>query len=284
MHIAVRGPVRIPEFASNLEAGEDGIWRSRTRSDISYPECGNDFCFDLEDGSFWFQHRNRCLVEVLRRYPPRGVFFDIGGGNGCVALAIQQAGWPVVLVEPGPSGARNAKSRGIEHVICSTLQDAGFGPACMAAAGAFDVVEHIENDAGFVRSIAGSLGPGGRFYVAVPAMQSLWSQEDDDAGHYRRYSTASLQALLVGAGFEVEYLTYFFGCLPLPILLQRSLPYRLGVRKSQEAAIRQAQSQHSGGVTQRLVEWLLARELLRIRDGGTSRLGSSCLAVARLRS
>jgi SAM-dependent methyltransferase len=277
-------PVRIPEFASNLEAGEDGIWRSRTRSAISYPEAGNDLYFQLEDGSFWFQHRNRCLTEVLRHYPPGGVFFDIGGGNGCVALAIQRSGWPVVLVEPGPFGARNAKSRGIDHVVCSTLEDAGFRAGCMAAAGAFDVVEHIDDDLGFVRSVGTSLRPGGRFYVAVPALQSLWSQEDADVGHYRRYTTSSLRRLLESAGFEVEYLTYFFGCLPLPILVQRVLPYRLGIHISTSQAQQQKRSIHAGGVLQPILERLLARELGSFCSRRTIRLGSSCLAVAKRRS
>src|SRR6478672_10328186 len=101
------------DSASNLHLTPEGWWASPTVSDISYPEEGNSVYFDVEDASFWFQHRNRCIVEALKLFPPAGAFFDVGGGNGCVARAIQDAGFEVVLVEPGIWGVRNAVKRGI---------------------------------------------------------------------------------------------------------------------------------------------------------------------------
>ena len=52
-------------------------------------------------------------MAIIRRHQITGHFFDIGGGNGCVAKAIESAGVPVVLVEPGTGGVRNARSRGL---------------------------------------------------------------------------------------------------------------------------------------------------------------------------
>ena len=50
----------------------------------------------------------QCLLSgASQALSPEGTFFDIGGGNGCVAQAIQDAGW-VVLVELGHAGAQNA--------------------------------------------------------------------------------------------------------------------------------------------------------------------------------
>jgi SAM-dependent methyltransferase len=271
------------EIATNIELGEDKLWCSRSKSAISYPESGNDICFELEDTSFWFQHRNRCLLELLERYPPNGTFFDIGGGNGCVSLALQNAGWRVVLLEPGIRGARNARGRSIGTVICSTFEDAGFREGSLPAAGAFDVVEHIEDDLGFLRSLARALTPGGRFYVTVPAFGGLWSHEDDDAGHYRRYTRSSLQYVLEQAGLQTEYVTYFFAVLPLPILLLRTLPYKLGLRRSQEPVMARSQSEHRAprGMSSSLLGMLLSQEVERIRTGRKIAFGSSCLAVAR---
>jgi SAM-dependent methyltransferase len=273
----------LSDTASNVEPGAEGIWFSRNRSAVSYPEHGNDICFEIEDGSFWFRHRNSCLLEAMRRFPPNGVFFDIGGGNGYVALAIQDAGWPVVLVEPGERGARNARRRGLTHVVCSTFEDAGFVERGMPAAGAFDVVEHVADDVAFLQSIGRTLAPGGRLYLTVPAFQSLWSQEDDDAGHYRRYTVSSLRRTIERAGLEVEYATYFFSFLPLPILIMRSLPYRIGIRLA-PAELERARAQHrsprgSGPLLKRLTD----RELTVIRSGRTLRFGGSCLAIAKAR-
>jgi SAM-dependent methyltransferase len=275
----------VREIATNVELSEEGVWCSRTKSAISYPEKGNDICFELEDTSFWFQHRNRCLIETLRRYPPNGVFFDIGGGNGCVALALQNAGWPVVLLEPGARGVRNARGRQIHNVIWSAFQDAGFREGSIAAAGAFDVVEHIQDDSAFLRSMAHSLVTGGRLYLTVPAFRILWSHEDDDAGHYRRYTCAQLTQLLQKAGLEPEYVTYFFSFLPLPILLLRTLPYRLRMRRSQAEVMARSPAEHRapGGASNSLLQFFQNRELAHIRSGRRMITGSSCLAVARKR-
>ena len=114
----------------------------------------------------------------------------------------------------------------------------------------------------------------------MPAYQALWSLEDERAGHHRRYSTGSLASRLEGAGFSVEYLTYFFWFLPLPILLWRTIPSRIGARRA--PSIRQAQREHStrGGVAGALVDHALALERSGIRDARVVPFGGSCLAVA----
>src|SRR4051794_33846409 len=106
----------ISEIAHGLECRSEGFWVSLSASEISYPEQGNDICFSMEESSFWFNHRNDCILAIARSFPPQGTFFDVGGGNGYVARAIQDAGFSAVVVEPGPAGARNAKKRGIACV------------------------------------------------------------------------------------------------------------------------------------------------------------------------
>ena len=67
-----------------LQLGEDGIFYASAGEAISYPADGNEACFEIEDQSFWFQHRNDCIRELVRNFPPRGKgpIFDVGGGNG----------------------------------------------------------------------------------------------------------------------------------------------------------------------------------------------------------
>ncbi len=131
--------------AENLRQVEDGFWCARETEWISYGEQSNANCFQIEEQSFWFRHRNACLLTVLQRLPPSGRIFDIGGGNGFVSRALESAGFPTVLVEPGPTGVRNARVRGLPSVVCGTLASAGFRAACMDAAGLFDVLEHIQD-------------------------------------------------------------------------------------------------------------------------------------------
>ena len=115
-----------------------------------------------------------------------GPIFDVGGRNGFVAKELLDAGLDVVLVEPGPAGAMNAKKRGGAHVICSTTHTAQFKSGSIPAIGLFDVVEHIEDNIGFLKHLSELLVPGGMLYLSVPAYQFLWSLEDVKAGHFKR--------------------------------------------------------------------------------------------------
>ena len=278
-----KGNMEVREIATSVNRGEDGIWYSRLRSSISYPEGGNDTYFELEDTSFWFNHRNRCIVELFKRFPPGGLFFDIGGGNGCVSHAIQNAGWTVALLEPGIHGAQNARLRGIETIISSTFEDAGFLEATIPAAGIFDVLEHVPNDLEFLQLLARSLKKEGRLYLTVPALGSLWSAEDEEAGHYRRYTSEKLRRVIRQAGLELDYLTYFFTALPVPIFLLRSLPHRLGYSREPAKVAQLTRAEHTApsGPLNAALQALMNRELAKIRAGRTMAMGSSCLAVAR---
>jgi len=80
---------------------------------------------------------------------------------------------------------------------------------------ALNVVEHIEDDIGALRSIATMLEPGGRAVILVPAFQALYGSLDRDLGHFRRYTRRSLARVMQAAGFRMERTFYFnaVGCL-----------------------------------------------------------------------
>jgi 2-polyprenyl-3-methyl-5-hydroxy-6-metoxy-1,4-benzoquinol methylase len=270
--------IRIQDIASNLEESEPGLWLSQSAGLVSYPEDGNRECREVEDLSFWFRHRNRCIIELVRRFDPGGTIFDIGGGNGVVAHALTHAGFEVVVVEPRIEGARGALERGLRPVICATAADAGFRPSSAAAIGLFDVVEHVENDVEFLRDVRALLRPQGRLYITVPAYQLLWSREDDYAGHHRRYSVGTLRQTLRSAGFAVEYSTYIFSVLPFAIVPFRTIPALLGLRRHASLS---REHQPGGTKVTSLIERMLAFEGKAIRRGVSLPIGSSCVVVAR---
>ena len=271
-------------LAPRAKLFSDGICYSAEVCDVYYPEAGNEACYEVEDQSFWFRHRNDCILELVRIFPPKGngPIFDVGGGNGFVAKGLKDAGWGVVLVEPGSSGARNAKNRGLEHVICGTTQSAGFKNGSLPAIGVFDVVEHIEDDLGFLRHLWDLLEPGGMLYITVPAYNFLWSHEDAEGGHFRRYSVVSMEKKLLETGLKPVYGTYIFEFLPIPIFLLRTLPYRLGIVQS-GSACNEAKRDHSQ--KQGLLGAIMARsfdsEIKSIRAGKSVGFGGSCLVAAR---
>ena len=276
--------IRLSDYAPDISRNSEGIWYANKAEPVSYPSEGNDQCFEIEGKSFWFQHRNACIIELVKKFPPlgKGPIFDVGGGNGFVAKGLLEAGWDVVLVEPGPTGARNAKKRGLQNVICATTQSAGFKPGCMPAIGIFDVLEHIKDDAGFLSELHKIIRPGGILYVTVPALSVLWSHEDIHAGHFRRYNPKSLKQLVTGCGFKPIFASYMFSLLPISIFLFRTLPYLLGLRKGglRWQSIKKDHAEKMGflGV---LISGYLNMELAMIRKGTALKLGGSCLVVAR---
>jgi 2-polyprenyl-3-methyl-5-hydroxy-6-metoxy-1,4-benzoquinol methylase len=265
----------------SLQLGDDGIFYAAASEAISYPEEGNETYFQIEDQSFWFRHRNDCIRELVRNFTPQGPLFDVGGGNGVVAKGLMDEGWEVVLVEPGPSGARNAKRRGLEHVICGTTHSAGFKNGSLPAIGVFDVVEHIEDDLSFLRHLWDLLEPAGMLYLTVPSYNFLWSHEDVDAGHFRRYTLSSMKLKLVAAGLKPVFGTYIFAFLPLPVLCFRTLPYRVGEQRIKSEKISAKDHVVSQGVFSRLLTKLLGCELNFIKHNKSLAFGGSCLMAAR---
>lgn len=91
----------------------------------------------------------------------------------------------------------------------------------------FDVLEHIDDDAGAVDWIADHLAPGGRAVIVVPAFPVLWSHHDELAHHKRRYVRSTLLPLLERR-FDLDCTTYFNTILFPPILAVRLVQRLLG--------------------------------------------------------
>jgi len=274
--------MNIAAITENLTLAADGIWYSSEQEPVSYPADGNDGCFAVEDRSFWFRHRNRCIAAVVASFPPPGTILDVGGGNGFVSMGLRQAGFDVALIEPGPAGARNAKKRGIETVICATTDTAGVKQGSVPAIGLFDVIEHISDAVAFLRTVRSLLVSGGMLYATVPAFNFLWSKEDVDAGHVRRYTLDRIGDTLSRAGLDVLFASYIFRALPLPIFLMRSIPYRLGMAKAKRGAAEVARDHVApGDFVARGISAIFDPEVRNLEARKPMRFGGSCLIVAR---
>ena len=268
--------------AQGLTLGEGGIWYGQSSNDLHYPDDGHETTEDLERDSFWYRHRLRCLVALVQRFPPDGPFFDVGGGTGYMAKGLQDAGLTTVLVEPGRRGAQSAAKRGVAQVVCTSVDEAGFSDKSLASIGLFDVLEHVDEDRQFLGLLHRKLTPGGRLFITVPSYSWLWSSHDDYMGHQRRYTKKTLAAVLHSAGFQPEYLSYFFSLLPLPIWMLRALPSRLGLRRHHHDT-RKNDHQVKNSVLSKLIDWSLKWEAGAMSRGRSLPLGASLVCVARVR-
>jgi hypothetical protein len=272
--------VDIYSYTENL-VEENGIFFSKNKSEVSYPEDGNESYFKLEDNSFWFKHRNNCIISLAKKIAHDKIFFDIGGANGFIAKGLEENGIKTVLIEPGTTGCINAKMRGLTNIICSTLEDVGFKINSLPAAGLFDVLEHIQDDLFFLKTINAYMQAEGSLFITVPAYRFLWSKEDVEAGHYRRYTLSKLKRTLENAGFKIEYSTYIFSFLILPIFLFRSIPGFLGLAKHEKEQSEKEHNINDKGLIAKIVAKFSQFELKQIAKNRKIPFGGSCLIVAK---
>lgn len=271
-------------ISNGLHQSPEGIWSASRQETVSYPADGHAGCFQVEDDSFWFRHRNDCIAAMVKlNPPPPGAFLDIGGGNGYVAQRLQADGHDVVLIEPGATGAANAKHwRGLANVVCATIEDAQFEPEAFSAIGVFDVIEHIENDRAFLQAATRLIPRGGMAYFTVPCHSWLWSRSDVISGHFRRHTFATLRSLLE-PDYDIVYMSHYFRPLPLPQFLLRALPYRLGFRRRKGVLAVETEHGTGKGAMSRILSRLLQGEVANVLAGKTMRVGASALVAARRR-
>ena len=260
----------------------DSIWYSKDRKKISYPENGNNKCFSIENDSFWFKHRNACILAVIKNNFNNSVFFDIGGGNGYVTSHLGNFDIQSVLVEPGLNGVLNAKNRGVKNIICSTIEDLYLKNNSIKSIGLFDVVEHIENDVEFLKSLHKVLDFNGQLYITVPTYNLLWSNEDVNAGHFRRYTKKSISKLLNDNGFNVIYSSYFFSLLPIPIFIFRTIPsFFFSILKiNKNARIEENDHKSKSRFSNFILEKICDLELKLMSNNRKIFFGSSCIIFA----
>ena len=77
-----------------------------------------------------------------------------------------------------------------------------------SSAVSYNVLEHIEDHVGALRSMSTLVRPGGRIILIVPAFMFAMSQVDIATGHVRRYTKKTMRAALTEAGLEIEKLHY----------------------------------------------------------------------------
>ena len=231
----------------------------------------------VEERHFWFRQRSRLIVHALRRYcPSLGSFLEIGCGTGQVLAEVARA-FP---------GARLLGSEILSEGLCHAARrlpgaellqmDARRLPYAdeFDAIGAFDVLEHIDEDTVVLDEIRGALKPGGTLVVTVPQHRWLWSATDAYSRHFRRYDAAALHAKLLNAGFRILRSTSFVSFLLPAVLLSRALD-----RKGGQERERRVESDIPDWMN-RVFNAIQGLEVALITRGIDMPIGSSRLVVA----
>ena len=178
--------------------------------------------------NFWFKSRNELIIWAAKTYfPDPTSFLEIGCGTGFVLSGISSAFPSTSLTgtEIFSAGLEFAKAcvpsaRLMQMDARRIPFDEEFDMA-----GAFDVIEHIEEDTIVLSELHRALKPKGGLLLTVPQHPWLWSQTDEFAHHKRRYMASELHRKVEAAGFSILRSTSFVSILLPALAVSRILPH-----------------------------------------------------------
>lgn len=232
-----------------------------------------------EERHFWFRALRRqsraMIADALRGGTPR-LIIDCGTGTGRNLDWLRDFG-PAVGVELSPTGLKAARAAA-RPVVRGTVTQLPFADASADIASSFDVLyslNHADADRA-VREMWRVLRPGGIIIINVAALDILRGSHSVLTQEQQRFSKRSLTALVQGAGFRVERLTFSH---------MSSFPVALGLRTAERLTGRAGTASDADlrvppAPVNALFDGLLRLEAAWLRLGNLP-IGSSLLMVAR---
>jgi len=227
--------------------------------------------------------------ELVKDMFPPGIsdVLEVGCGQGALGVRLAQR-YNYLGVEPDQaswavaSQRISAAGRGeVRNVSVQDLGDERFDLVC-----AFEVLEHIDDDAAALKELAARLRAPGWLLLSVPAHQDRYGPADELVGHFRRYDPAAMTALLAGCGFAgIQVRQYGF---PLGYVLEagRNLIARRRLASAAAASVAERTAgsgrllQPSGGPRAAAARWGTAP--FRVVQRAFPNTGTGLLALARL--
>ncbi len=232
----------------------------------------------LEASNFWFCARNNLLMWVIHKYFHNvKSFFEIGCGTGFVLSRVEKEfphldtfgsdifyeGLDITAKRLSKAKLFQMDARNIPFINEFDLM------------GAFDVLEHIEEDTKVLGELYKATKPGGGIILTIPQHEFLWSKYDEYSHHVRRYNAVELRSKVESCGFTILKITSFVSLL-LPLVYLFRMKWRNTEREYD------SMSQYNiGALTNNLLEKVLNFEHAMIKTGISFPVGSSLLLVAR---
>ena len=253
--------------------------------------CADQFAplFSAEDRHFWFRSRNRCISNAVRSLPDFSSIhevLEVGCGTGVVLAQLQRLfpNGTVTGMDLFEEGLNFARQRFQGRLIKGDIFQTSFTQQ-FDMIGAFDVIEHLDDDSGLLDRLWHLLRPGGHLVLTVPAHQTLWSYFDEAAGHRRRYAPRDLKLKMATAGFGPPFVTQFMAALFPAMWLKRRFVGEGANKLSKATASQQRTAAESDlrihPVLNSIFELLLSPEPWLISHRIRIPLGTSLLCLAQ---
>jgi len=172
-----------------------------------------------------------CDVVIDGNLPARRVL-DVGSGDGFLARGlVGELGGDTraVCFDINYSSAFLSNPPGLDNpalTFTATRPEGRFELLLL-----LDVAEHVPDDRSFLSDLVQrNLSTGGHLLISVPAYMGLFTKHDIRLRHYRRYTPASLECLVLGAGLNPIRSGGLFHSLLLPRSAQKLAEVARGIR------------------------------------------------------
>ncbi len=181
--------------------------------------------YELEQEHWWFAGM-RTLCQVVLKGLAIGTdgestsCLDVGCGTGLWTKELEAFG-QVYGLDVASEALYFCQKRGINRLVRATAEQLPFRPGSYHLVTAIGVIEHLDDEEGFLSELFRVCKPDGFILLLTSAFNFLWSRHDEIVHHKRRYRKGQLRQLLTSAGFEVVRSSYVNVFLFLPILAIR---------------------------------------------------------------
>ena len=162
---------------------------------------------------------NQWMYQTIRPFL-HGNVLEIGSGIGNISSFFLADNISITLSDTDEFYLQTLKDKfhsfpNLKEILLIDLQHPSFESAYPALKKQYDavfllnVLEHVEHDNDSIKNCYYLLKPGGTLLILTPAYTFLYSSLDKALGHYRRYTTSSLNSLLQNNMFITRQCFYF---------------------------------------------------------------------------
>ena len=181
--------------------------------------------YDLEKDYWWFVGLRKMVVNLLSneiKTNSIGKMLDVGCGTGALMDDMKDNAQDLWGIDINAQAIEFCKQRGHENLIQVDASGIPFPDEEFDTVTAIGIIEHIEDDKGFVKELARVTKTGGKLILVSSSFQFLWSMHDVANEHKKRYFLRELDAIMKEQGFQKlrsSHFNFFLFPLIAPMLI-----------------------------------------------------------------
>jgi len=173
----------------------------------------------IEENYWWFVGMRDIFMRSIKGLYGQNKtdlrILDTGCGTGMTAMGLEGLG-DVSGLDVEPKALEYCRNRGLKKLVCAEGDRTPFKNDTFDLITSLSVIEHIDEDAGFVREMNRICKDNGRVVFSTSAFDFLWSKHDVANRHKRRYTKKYLREIIT-KHFTIEKITYT-NCILFPVI------------------------------------------------------------------